>query len=367
MSDKKYSVIKEESIKGRYVVDSDIDVYLEKLPKNFKVETIGRSVQDREIKMVTLGGGETKILMWSQMHGNESTTTKAVLDLLNFLQTDDQKAMLILKNCTIKIIPILNPDGAAAYTRINANGVDLNRDAQERTQPESVVIRNVYESFKPDFCFNLHDQRTIFNVGDSPMPATVSFLAPAQDEERSISKTRALSMQLIVAMNQELQKYIPGQVGRYDDGFNSNCIGDTFQMLNIPTILFEAGHFKDDYEREETRRFIYIALEKGLEVIANNEVDSYNIKEYTEIPNNNKLYYDVLIKNIHLFNPAYKKGECAGVLFQETLIDGEIVFKERLEDIGLLEGRYGHKTYNCLNNSDIQELKKYTEVCLLLK
>ncbi|NKI25033.1 peptidase M14 [Arenibacter sp. 6A1] len=367
MSQKKYSAIKEESIKGRYVVGSDIDGYLGKLPGDFKVETIGRSVQDREIKMVTLGDGGTKILMWSQMHGNESTTTKAVLDLLNFLKTDEQKALSILKNCTIKIIPILNPDGAAAYTRVNANQVDLNRDAQQRTQPESVVLRNVYEGFNPDFCFNLHDQRTIFNVGETPMPATVSFLAPAQDEERSISQTRGMSMKLIVAMNQELQKIIPGQVGRYDDGFNSNCIGDTFQMLNTPTILFEAGHYKNDYQREETRRFIYIALEKALDVIAKNEVNNYNIKEYAQIPNNNKLYYDVLINNIHLFNPKYKKGESAGVLFKETLINGEVVFKESLEDVGILEGVYGHKTFNCLNDSDIQELEKYGEVCLLLK
>jgi hypothetical protein len=42
------------------------------------------------------------------------------------------------------------------------------------------------------------------------------------------------------------RKYIPGQVSRFDDGFNINCIGDKFQS-HVPTILFEAGHFQDDY------------------------------------------------------------------------------------------------------------------------
>src|SRR5690606_8853546 len=152
---------------------------------------------------------------------NESTTTKSVLDLINYLRAGSDLAKLVLKNCTIVIIPMLNPDGAMAYTRVNANAVDLNRDAQGRTQPERVALHELYHKFNADYCSTLHDQPTIYNVGDAPKPAPVSCLAPDHDPERSFSKTRAISMQFIVAMDQELQKYIPGQVGRYDDGFNS--------------------------------------------------------------------------------------------------------------------------------------------------
>src|SRR5690606_31155406 len=225
MLESDYEYIKEKTITGRYITPMDINPYLDSMASEFDVRKVGRSVQGQSIRSITLGAGPIRIMMWSQMHGNESTTTKSVLDLLNFFRTGSDLARSILRNCTIAIIPMLNPDGAIAYTRVNANGIDLNRDAQERTQPESVVLRELYHDFKPDYCFNLHDQRTIFNVGNTPKPATVSFLAPAHDRERSISGTRALSMQLIVAMNRELQKYIPGQIGRYDDSFNSNCIG----------------------------------------------------------------------------------------------------------------------------------------------
>src|SRR5690606_25096737 len=112
----------------------------------------------------------------------ESTTTKAVFDLLNlfaYSKEDDVKA--ILENCTIGIIPMLNPDGARMYTRLNANHIDLNRDAQNLTQPESKILKACFDDFKPDFCFNLHGQRTIFSAGFTNKPATVSFLAPAQD------------------------------------------------------------------------------------------------------------------------------------------------------------------------------------------
>ncbi|WP_273566708.1 DUF2817 domain-containing protein [Maribacter halichondriae] len=96
----------------------------------------------------------------------------------------------MLEQCSLVILPMLNPDGAEVYTRVNANNVDLNRDAQERTQPESRILRQVFEEFRPEYCFNLHDQRTIYNVGDTNKPATVSFLSPAFDIERSISVSR---------------------------------------------------------------------------------------------------------------------------------------------------------------------------------
>jgi len=361
-----YKQVKENSVQGRYVTNLEVFPFLDKVAKKFLVLNIGSSVLEKEIKMITLGSGKKKILMWSQMHGNESTTTKAVLDFINLLNSSDELATYIKETCTIKIIPILNPDGAAAYTRINANDVDLNRDAQDRSQPESKVLRAIYNDFKPDYCFNLHDQRTIFNTADTPKPATVSFLAPAHDEERNISATRAVSMQIIVAMNTMLQKHIPGQVGRYDDGFNRNCVGDAFQMLNTPTILFESGHFPEDYQREKTREYIYYSIVKGVDVIANNSVNDYTIEDYSAIPENNKLFFDILITNAEELNPSFHKNTSVGLLFKEILKGKTIQFLPSIENKGKLDIYYGHKTYNCLNKTDLERLKSEENVVKLL-
>ncbi|MGB5500547.1 MAG: M14 metallopeptidase family protein [Maribacter sp.] len=353
-----YQSIKEKRIKGRYVNYDHISGILKSLPPNFKVDKIGESVKGLPINSVTFGNGSMRILMWSQMHGNESTTTKAVFDVLNWVGTESKLSNSILKNCTIKIIPILNPDGAKAYTRFNANDIDLNRDAQDRSQPESRILRTCFEDFKPDFCFNLHDQRTIFNVGGAPKPATVSFLAPAFDEERNSSESRAISMQLIVAMNQALQKIIPNQVGRYDDGFNANCVGDTFQMLGTPTILFEAGHCPDDYERESTRAHIFKALITALQVISTNSIGAFSDEDYVKIPENNKLFFDILIKNAHRINSfSYAKQDAIGILFKETLAEDAIKFLPKIERKGNLQGYYGHKTFDCLNEANLADLK----------
>ncbi|MDE3740366.1 M14 family metallopeptidase [Maribacter polysaccharolyticus] len=361
-----FDSIKEDALNGRYITYDHIAPILNSIPTDFKVEKIGESVNNLPIHTITFGKGPIKILMWSQMHGNESTTTKAIFDLINFIDKHPTYSEPILTSCTIKIIPILNPDGAKSYTRINANQVDLNRDAQNRTQPESRILRGCYDQFNPDFCFNLHGQRTIFNVGNTSKPATVSFLAPAFDEQRNISPTREQSMRLIAAMNQELQELIPGQVGRYDDGFNSNCVGDTFQMLNVPTILFEAGHYKDDYAREKTRKFIFIALLKAINVISSDTVGDYDREAYFEIPDNNKLFYDILISNAHLLNPdKYEIGDSIGILYKEVLNNETVNFIPSVEKIGKIENYFGHKTYDCASKIDFSDLKSQNFTALL--
>lgn len=366
LSEIAHTKIMEQSVRGRYIVNADILRFLKNVPEEFAITTAGKSVLDEPIKTVTLGRGPKKVLMWSQMHGNESTTTKAVLDLINFLSVPSILSEGIKSNCTIKIIPILNPDGAAAYTRTNANEIDLNRDAQKLNEPESGILRKVYNDFKPDYCFNLHDQRTIFNVGDTNKPATVSFLAPAHDTQRTVSETRAISMQLIVAMNKVLQQLIPGQIGRYDDAFNNNCVGDTFQVLRTPTILFEAGHFPDDYTREKTREYIFYALITAMDNIANDRISDYTVADYFKIPENGKLFFDILIKNAQKLGKGYPNGTTIGILYREILENGTVVLKPKIEKTGTLDSYYGHMTYNCLNSSDLENLMQETALIQLL-
>ncbi|MDG5491947.1 M14 family zinc carboxypeptidase [Psychroserpens sp. SPM9] len=330
-----FNSCKETALSGRYIHHEHIADLLKKHDEKFTVTQVGKSVNGIPIFTITLGTGFKKIFMWSQMHGNESTTTKAVFDILNLFSGDHNLISSILDACTIQIIPILNPDGALAYTRLNANQVDLNRDAQELSQPESKVLRAVFDEFKPDFCFNLHGQRTIFSAGTTSNSATVSFLAPAQDEARTVTSTRQKAMELIVAMNSVLQKQIKNQVGLYDDGFNLNCVGDTFQAANVPTVLFEAGHYQDDYRREQTREFIFQSMLVALSYIAKCDVDGQKSAVYFEIPRNKKLFYDVIIRNTNALD--------VGIQYQERLVDGVLKFIPKIEKISDLSNFYGHK------------------------
>ena len=360
-----HNLYKEWGMQGRYITMQMLkDKCFSKL--SVPIMEIGTSVNGEPILGFQMGKGRQKILMWSQMHGNESTTTKAVWDLVNFLQSRDSLANNILETCTLMIVPMLNPDGAKAYTRQNSNGIDLNRDAKNQTQPESRALRQLFEEFQPNFCFNLHDQRTLFSAGNTAKPATVSFLSPASNPERDVTPTREVAMRLIVAMDKELQKYIPGQVGRYDDGFNDNCVGDSFQMTEVPTILFEAGHFPGDYSREKTREYIFYALVEALKTIGFNEVDNYETGDYFKIPENQKWFFDILVKRAHIINPALKEEDLVGINYKEVLRDNTIQFEPELVDTGILEGFYGHETLDCGISKEFEQLSNRREIIDLL-
>ncbi len=337
-----FSQYKEQSLFGRYITLEAIEpILINKINKKY-VMIIGNSVLEKPIYKYQIGSGKVKVFMWSQMHGNESTTTKAVFDFINFLNSDSEFANKLLKKITFCILPMLNPDGAKFYTRENANKVDLNRDSVTLSQPESILLRQMFDDFNPNFCFNLHDQRTIFGVSDTGRPATVSFLAPSYNESKEYNEVRKSAASVIIAMNTELQKHIPNQVGRFDDGFNLNCIGDKFQSLNIPTILFEAGHFPNDYNREKTREMIFISILSGLQFIYDNDVVNNELDNYLSIPQNKVCFYDIFYKNVKINYDGKEIITNFALQYKEELIDNKIVFNAYISEIGDLKNLFSH-------------------------
>lgn len=349
---------KETAISGRYISLNMIEPLI--LSNGGKV--IGQSVLGKPIYICKKGNGPTKILMWSQMHGNESTTTKALFDLFNFLNSETAEAQAFLQKFTIYAIPMLNPDGALLYTRENANQVDLNRDFCNLTQPESTLLWKVFNEIQPDYCFNLHDQRTIYGAGFSGKPATVSFLAPSYNEAREVNETRTKAIAVIAAMNESLQTIIPGQIGRFDDAFNINCVGDTFQFHQVPTILFEAGHFQNDYPRENTRKYLFIALVSGLRFICENVIVSNRIADYLNIPQNNVNFYDIVYKNVKINYDGNEIITNFAVQFTEVLIDDKISFVAHIAEVGFVQIIYGHLEYDAQGNVYRDEKSNKPEV-----
>ena len=341
-----FNQYKEETIQGRYITLDSIEPLLQKLNTNDQLKIIGKSVLGKPIYSYEIGEGKTKIFLWSQMHGNESTTTKSLFDFLNVLHSGSELAQQLLNAFTFCSIPMLNPDGATLYTRVNANKVDLNRDSQELTQPESKLLRAIFESFKPDYCFNLHDQRTIFGVSTTGKPATLSFLAPSYNEEREINESRLQAINLIASINEVLQEYLPNQIGRFDDSFNINCIGDMFQYLGVPTLLFEAGHFADDYEREKTRKYVFMALIASFKTLSENVIVSNGIDIYLNIPQNKAVFYDLIYKNIKINYDGIEKITNFAAQYKEELIENQICFNAYISEIGNLDGYFGHFEYN---------------------
>ena len=121
-----YANHSEKALSGRRIPYDTIAPLLNAMDNTlFSTKQAGSSEKNTPIYSVQIGNGPRKILLWSQMHGNESTGTKAMFDLFKFLdhpENLDHIKAAVLNKCSLVFVPILNPDGADAFTRVNANG-----------------------------------------------------------------------------------------------------------------------------------------------------------------------------------------------------------------------------------------------------
>ena len=142
------------------------------------------------------GHGAIKILLIGGIHGDEKTASAIVFKWLEKL---NQPGTQSGNRFHWKIAPVVNPDGllAARSTRVNANGVDLNRNFptpnwkteapqywRKKTQsdprrfpgkaalsePESRWVFNQMEQFQPDVIISVHAPFGVLDFDGSGTP-----------------------------------------------------------------------------------------------------------------------------------------------------------------------------------------------------
>lgn len=335
-----YPKIKVEGFDSKFLPHTLLKTHLD---CNFSQrELLGHSFLGNDIYLLKIGCGSKKILVWSQMHGNESTGTKAMLDVFEFLKLGHKISQNLTEKLSLYFIPMLNPDGAERYMRRNSCGIDLNRDFVKEASVEIKLLKKAVYELRPDFLFNLHDQRTIFNVGGTPRPATLSLLAPSPDKSRSVTPERKQSMEVIAYIYNRLQSILPGHIARFSDEFYPTSTGDNFMLEGFANILFEAGHYPNDYERKHVRRFNALALLLAMEKIADDKES--NAEVYVKIPENDKKSLDVLLRNVLLKSENAESLIDFGIYFEEKLNQesGQLEWFSKIEEIGDLSAYYGH-------------------------
>lgn len=335
-----YEDFRVSGFESKYLPFLDLKNYLN---ENYPYKKmIGKSFLGNDIYSLKIGSGDIPILAWSQMHGNESTGTRAMLDVFSFLNSNFPFAQELRNKISFHFIPMLNPDGATTYSRRNACGIDLNRDFIAESSPEIRILKNYVEEIQPQFLFNLHDQRSIFNVGTLKEPATLAFLSPSADLERNLNPKRIASMAIIDHMYKGLSQFIPSKVARFSDEFYPTSTGDNFMKMGYPTILFEAGHYPKDDQRNTVRKYNALAILLAVEKIVEGNLEKEG--GYFEIPENNKRFMDILLRNVLVKSNESESLVDIGIYFEEklNLKTREIDFMARIEEIGDMSPYYGH-------------------------
>lgn len=335
-----YQEIRVDDFESRFLPFSKLKFYLDLNYPEKKL--IGKSFLDNEIYLIKIGNGNKKVFCWSQMHGNESTGTRAMLDVFEFLNSENELNQKIKESVSLYYVPMLNPDGSNRYSRRNASGIDLNRDYIKESSTEIRALKRTVNEIKPDFLFNLHDQRSIFNVSGSSKPATLSFLAPSPDVRRSVTEVRKKSMDVIGCIYNQLETVMPGHIARFSDEFYPTSTGDNFMKAGFSNLLIEAGHFPNDYQRNEVRRFNALAILLALEKISDSKKDDSEL--YQKIPENDNKSLDIVLRNVSVKSKSAESLIDIGIYFEEklNLKNQEIEFHSRIEEIGDLSAYFGH-------------------------
>lgn len=344
---------KEPTIQDRRFKHRDIVPLLEKLKQQplFEVQVVGKSVEGRDLYLVKAGTGKTKVMLWSQMHGDESTATMALFDLFNFLQQSDQLDPIrqqILQNTTLYIVPMLNPDGAEQFKRRNALAIDLNRDALRLQSPEARLLKSLRDSLNPEFGFNLHDQSRHYTVGTTSKPATISFLAPAFDYVQTVNTVRGRAMRTIVGMNEALQQLIPGQVAKYSDEHEPRAFGDNIQKWGTSVILIESGGYQNDPEKQRIRQLNFASIVSALHLIAGKGYTNYALEDYYKIPENERYLYDVVVRNVRYESNDRNILLDVGIIRDEVPSPNDKGFYHRssVQEIGDMSVFHGYEEVN---------------------
>ncbi len=269
-------------------------------------ETVGESAEGRPLRMVSFGEGEVTVLAWSQMHGDESTATMALADILSFLARQPEHALAreLSRRLRLRLVPMLNPDGAARFRRHNAAGIDVNRDARRLATPEGRALKAVFDRVRPRFGFNLHDQSARYRVGDSGRMAAIALLAPAHDEEGTVGARRRAAMRVCGVVRRAVEPLVGGHVTRYDDAFNPRAFGDLMGAWGASTILIESGGWPGDPEKQYLRMVNFVGILSALASIADGGHERVDLALYDGLPPNGRMVSDLLLAGGTLIAPG---------------------------------------------------------------
>jgi hypothetical protein len=276
-------------------------------PELFQVEVVGHSVEGRALHHVRVGSGPQQVLLWSQMHGDEPTATTALFEVFEYLlrYRHDPQVAELRSALTLHVVPLLNPDGAERFQRVNAQGIDINRDALMLQTPEGRTLKALRDRLQPTLGFNLHNQDWRTAVSGSRKPASMSLLAPAFDEARSDNAGRLLAKKVCAVIRDAVEPLAPGQIGRYSDAFEVRAFGDNMGLWGTPAVLIETGPWPSPEPEGPLLRLNFVALVSALEALASGRAEEAELERYDSIPlNDSKGLLHLLVKGASVFGEA---------------------------------------------------------------
>jgi len=130
---------------------------------------------DDIVSFRTENKGSKYIYLMAGVHGDEVEGVYVLDEIIKWLKETEEYQLPTI------IIPILNVDGYRAGTRVNAHGVDLNRNLPSKSwtseareakynpgekalsEPENQYLDKLFSKYKPGFILTMHSWKPMIN------------------------------------------------------------------------------------------------------------------------------------------------------------------------------------------------------------
>ncbi|MBI1315305.1 hypothetical protein GC167_00380 [bacterium] len=325
---------------GRYNLP---EAFHQRISQLYGAKTHALSEEGRPLMTWEWGMGSTRVLAWSQMHGNESTGTRALEGVLSILhQSKDVYISKLKERIKLRVLPMINPDGAYRWTRRNALGIDINRDARKQVSTEARFLSKQITEFKPHYSLNLHDQRSLFRLGQSAVPTTLALAIPRlYTINPNAEQGRLRAVHWVERLLTNVNSLKRSSWGLFDESYYPTAFGEWAQEQGSGTVLIESGIKGSDFLRNQSVEelgFVILQLLFSLE----NAMETAGIE--TEgvlrlgLQQNQIGLYDWVDRSAAVEWKGNRILTDLGWRYVEKLVSGELVGEALLAEMGDLTG-----------------------------
>ncbi|MBG0567262.1 peptidase M14 [Actinoplanes sp. NEAU-A11] len=225
-----------------------------------RLGVIGRSNENRPLRLATVGHGHTRLLYVTQQHGDEPLGTPAAIRALWALGVPDTAWHRWLRSrITLDIVVQANPDGAVRNQRYNHDpsatgdysepgvGYDINRFHNPLTPiadnpvPESRAVLRLWQRTHPRIVVDYHMQGRYLQPDGEETTASLLWPTSPLVEAGAVTAGRQLAVR-----NTEAMTLAGANVTLYPGGDYEGIARNAYGILGSASLLVELSDLPED-------------------------------------------------------------------------------------------------------------------------